>query len=58
MATKLNVFKNTLKKVYIRTFGCQINVNDSEYIVGQLVKLGYSITEDIFNSNLILLTVK
>jgi len=43
------------QKLYIRTFGCQMNVNDSEYIVGQLVKLGYSITEDIFKSNLILL---
>jgi len=42
-------------KAFIRTFGCQMNVNDSEYIVGQLVELGYSITEDIFKSNLILL---
>lgn len=43
------------QKLYIRTFGCQMNVNDSEYITGQLIKLGYSITEDIFKSNLILL---
>jgi len=42
-------------KAFIRTFGCQMNVNDSEYIVGQLLKLGYLITEDIFKSNLILL---
>jgi len=42
-------------KLFIKTFGCQMNVNDSEYIAGQLVKLGYSITEDIFKSNLILL---
>lgn len=42
-------------KAFIRTFGCQMNVNDSEYITGQLIKLGYSITEDIFESNLILL---
>ena len=42
-------------KLFVKTFGCQMNVNDSEYIVGQLVKLGYSITEDIFKSNLILL---
>ncbi|GAG66393.1 unnamed protein product [marine sediment metagenome] len=42
-------------KAFIKTFGCQMNVNDSEYIAGQLVKLGYSITEDIFESNLILL---
>jgi len=42
-------------KAFIKTFGCQMNVNDSEYIIGQLVKLGYSNTEDIFKSNLILL---
>jgi len=43
------------QKLYVKTFGCQMNVNDSEYIIGQLVKLGYSTTEDIFKSNLILL---
>ena len=42
-------------KAFIRTFGCQMNVNDSEYIIGQLAKLGYSTTEDILESNLILL---
>jgi len=42
-------------KAFIKTFGCQMNVNDSEYIIGQLVKLGYSTTEDIFKANLILL---
>ena len=42
-------------KAFIQTFGCQMNVNDSEYIAGQLVKFGYSLTEDIFKSNLILL---
>ena len=43
------------QKLYVKTFGCQMNVNDSEYIIGQLVKLGYSTTEDMFKSNLILL---
>lgn len=42
-------------KLFIKTFGCQMNVNDSEYIIGQLEQLGYSTTEDIFKSNLILL---
>jgi len=42
-------------KLFIRTFGCQMNVNDSEYIIGQLEQLGYSTTEDMFKSNLILL---
>ncbi len=43
------------QKFFVKTFGCQMNVNDSEYIAGQLEKLGYSLTEDIFESNLILL---
>jgi len=43
------------QKLYLKTFGCQMNVNDSEYIIGQLIKLEYSITEDIFKSDLILL---
>ena len=43
------------QNLYVKTFGCQMNVNDSEYIIGQLVKLGYSTTENIFKSNLILL---
>jgi len=42
-------------KVFIKTYGCQMNVNDSEYIIGQLIKLGYEPTEDIFTSHLILL---
>lgn len=42
-------------KLFIKTFGCQMNVNDSEYIIGQLEQLGYSTTEDMFKSNLILL---
>lgn len=42
-------------KLFIKTFGCQMNVNDSEYIIGQLEQLGYSTTEDMFESNLILL---
>jgi len=46
---------NYKQKLYTKTFGCQMNVNDSEYIIGQLEQLGYSITEDIFESNLILL---
>ena len=46
---------NYKQKFYIKTFGCQMNVNDSEYSIGQLEQLGYSITGDIFESNLILL---
>ena len=42
-------------KVCIKTFGCQMNVNDSEYMIGQLEQLGYSQTRDIFKADLVLL---
>jgi tRNA-2-methylthio-N6-dimethylallyladenosine synthase len=42
-------------KVCIKTFGCQMNVNDSEYMIGQLEQLGYSQTQDIFKADLVLL---
>src|SRR5665648_726950 len=42
-------------KVCIKTFGCQMNVNDSEYMMGQLEQLGYSQTRDIFKADLVLL---
>jgi len=31
-----------MKKFYIETFGCQMNVHDSEKVVGTLLSLGYS----------------
>src|SRR5262249_35400438 len=34
------------KKVYIETVGCQMNVLDSELVVGSLRRHGYSITHD------------
>ncbi len=55
MRNQPKIYKENHLKAFIKTFGCQMNVNDSEYIAGQLVKLGYSLTEDIFESNLILL---
>ena len=42
-------------KVFIKTFGCQMNVNDSEYILGQLEELGYQETKDILRADLIIL---
>ena len=55
MTEKLKTYENSLPKVFIKTFGCQMNVNDSEFITGQLSRLGYSMTKDILNSDLILL---
>ena len=41
-------------KVYIETYGCQMNVNDSEVILSILQDAGYCLTEDIEQANIIL----
>ena len=41
-------------RVYIETYGCQMNVNDSEVILSILEKNGYSLTEKIEEAKLIL----
>ncbi|HIJ88853.1 MAG TPA: tRNA (N6-isopentenyl adenosine(37)-C2)-methylthiotransferase MiaB [Desulfuromonadales bacterium] len=43
------------KLIYIETFGCQMNVNDSERIVTMLADLGYAATNDPAASDMILL---
>ena len=41
--------------VYIETYGCQMNLADSELIMGILKKQGYEITKQIEDANVILL---
>ena len=48
-----DLFKN--KKYFIRTYGCQMNVHDSEEIKALLECIGFSETETIENADLILL---
>jgi len=43
------------KKVYFETYGCQMNLNDTEIAGGILKESGYEITEDINKANVILL---
>lgn len=43
------------KRVYLETMGCQMNVLDSELVLGQLVALGYQPTEDLTHADLVLL---
>ena len=43
-----------MKKAYIETYGCQMNVNDSEVIFSILKEAGYSRTEDISEADLIM----
>ncbi len=44
-----------MKKVYIETYGCQMNVYDSEMMAGLLLDRNYRITEDMNEADVILL---
>jgi len=41
-------------KLYIETYGCQMNIADSEVVVSVLKDKGYSVTEDINQADVIL----
>ena len=41
------------KSYFIETYGCQMNVADSELVSGLLTKAGYSEAEDIYNADAI-----
>ena len=43
------------KKYFIRTYGCQGNLRDSEVIAGILEKIGYVVTDDVLTADIILL---
>ena len=36
-----------LKRLYIKTYGCQMNVYDSERMTDVLTPLGYGVTEQV-----------
>ncbi len=42
------------KKVYLETFGCQMNVLDSELVAGQLRALGFQFTDDRFGADVLI----
>lgn len=43
-----------MKKVYLETFGCQMNVSDSERVLTQLSADGYEITNDESSADVVL----
>ena len=43
-----------MKKLYIETYGCQMNVNDTEVVFSILAKHGYERTEDISDADVIM----
>ena len=46
---------NATQKLYIETYGCQMNVNDSEIVVSILAKNNYATTDNIKEADLILI---
>src|SRR5947209_6082501 len=42
------------KKFYLETFGCQMNVHDSEKVIGTLVHEGYAQVETVEEADLVL----
>ena len=44
-----------MKKVYIETHGCQMNVSDSERVASSLVAEGYELTQEESEADIILL---
>ncbi|MHC4138498.1 MAG: MiaB/RimO family radical SAM methylthiotransferase, partial [Planctomycetota bacterium] len=55
MISKPKAFKDILPRVYIKTFGCQMNKLDTELSIGSLVKKGYSFAVDEKDADVILL---
>ena len=49
---KINEGKNL--KYHILTMGCQLNENDSEKICGMVEKMGYTLTNNVLNADLII----
>ncbi len=49
------IFNETLPKVYIETYGCQMNVNDSEVVASIMQSNGYAITENLNEADVILI---
>lgn len=43
-----------MKKIFLETFGCQMNVLDSELVASQLCALGYSFTSDAAEADVVL----
>jgi tRNA-2-methylthio-N6-dimethylallyladenosine synthase len=50
-----NEFVNGTKKLYIESYGCQMNFADSEVVASILRNNGYSTTSDVVEADLILL---
>ncbi len=55
METVQSDINNTSKLLYIETYGCQMNVADSEVVAAIMEMAGYSLTDTIDNADAVLL---
>ncbi|MGB0681084.1 MAG: tRNA (N6-isopentenyl adenosine(37)-C2)-methylthiotransferase MiaB [Magnetovibrionaceae bacterium] len=55
MAKAENSPKSTTRKVHIKTYGCQMNVYDSERMADVLAPIGYGLTDDVQDADLVIL---
>ena len=55
MSKESNSYKNSPKKVYIRTFGCQMNEYDSLVIKELLAEKGFQESDDISSADIVIL---
>ena len=54
-ATKITQAPDNTKKVFIESYGCQMNMNDSEIVASILLKQGYNTTDQVDEADLILI---
>ncbi|MBR2876335.1 MAG: tRNA (N6-isopentenyl adenosine(37)-C2)-methylthiotransferase MiaB, partial [Clostridia bacterium] len=47
-------FQGESPKAFVHTYGCQGNVADSEHIKGQLIEMGYVMTDTTENADIII----
>ncbi|HPW90043.1 MAG TPA: tRNA (N6-isopentenyl adenosine(37)-C2)-methylthiotransferase MiaB [Paludibacteraceae bacterium] len=55
LCTSLQVYKSCMKKVFIETYGCQMNVADSEVVASIMQTIGFELTDTITNADAILI---
>ena len=50
----LGLMSSSQKTFYLETFGCQMNVHDSEKVIGTLVQQGYTQVDTVESADLVL----
>ena len=51
----LQADNNNTKKLYIESYGCQMNFSDSEIVASILSKVGYNTTDTVDDADLVLI---